>query len=182
MEGAELMKSRRWIILYGLFAFFILTILLGNFFVKTMLKEVVMNVESLAGADSKRGLGVQENLIVADGLLVDDPSDVMIFVQKKDQGYRSELQWEFDMKQTMFNSKVIEQMDQDQRIAEFKDSAAEFNKRMRRIDNRIQFFENEKQRYPKNSDISDKLQNLYMLKSTMSVFKDKILIDSYKTN
>ena len=66
------------------------------------------------------------------------------------------------------------------RIKGFKDTAAEFNKRLRRIVSRIEVFEKKRQADPKNIEILDKLQNLYMLKSTMSVFKDKILIDSYK--
>ena len=106
----------------------------------------------------------------------EDPSKYGISVQTKGRMPRNETQWDRYAKEILIQPKTVAHMEERGAFEVMRTTPKEFQKRMREINGRIKIYEETKKKNPGEHSIDKKLENLYLLRSTLTTLKDKIII------
>ncbi len=102
----------------------------------------------------------------------DDPAKFGILVQKEGD-VRSPNHWEQNVKRTLVASGALAGMEKSGALSSGVPSEKEFERRSRSIDERIREQERAIKNDPSDEEAQLKLQNLYMLKATLSAVGNK---------
>ena len=140
-------------------------------------------INSKVAGLSASGTGVKEDEISApdvpavanNPLTPDDPAQYGIIVQKPENLPHNQNQWDIHMKKVLVQSKTLDRMENKKAFEEVQKSPEEFQKRLQIIDARIKNYETMVQDNPSDEEAQEKLQTLYMLRSTLMVMEGKIV-------
>ena len=79
------------------------------------------------------------------------------------------------MKKALVQSRALEALEDQDAFAGMKKTPQEFKKRLQMVDERIKGYERITQNNPSDEESQEKLQTLYMLKSTLTAMQSKII-------
>ena len=105
-----------------------------------------------------------------------DPAQYHILAQKKSVLLESQLYWDSTMRKTLRQSDTINRMSQGNAFKETRTTPEQFQKKLQRIDGRIREYEQRVHNNPGDDYARQKLQDLYMMKSSVSNLEEAVVI------
>jgi len=101
-----------------------------------------------------------------------------IYEHAQTKDFWNDQQWEAYVKRTLDETHVLDAQESEKAFVGIKKTPQEFQKRLKDLNRRIQYYEDLKRKDLNNEDIQKKLENLYILKSTLLALENKIITPS----
>ena len=114
---------------------------------------------------------------VADSIKIQDPKKYGIIVKPEGQGLEGQMQWELYTENVSRQSNTLDFTNNPKALAMMQKTPQEFQNRLAEIDSRIKTYQKTLEKNPTDVDTQDKLESLYRLKTTLTVLKDKIIVE-----
>ena len=165
-----------------LLVIFILLLVITSRINRLINSKIAQPPASETGVKENANFAPDVSTIPNNPLTPDDPAKYGIVVQKQEDLPRNQTQWDLHMKKVLVQSKALESMEGKKAFDGVKKTPQEFQQRVQLIDERIKNYEKMVQDDPSNESAQEKLQTLYMLKSTLTVMQDKIIADGKRNN
>jgi len=157
--------EKRYIYALTAVAFFIVVSIHVNRLINSSLKDKTVEQE---GSEDKSVLAPSVKLHP------EDPSKYGIVVKKEDHIPGNQASWDAVMKKSFSQADVFNRMKDGAAFAEVKKSSKQIQEKLQRLNDRIKGCEKIKRANPGDTEIENRLQSLYRLKSTLTLLQDKI--------
>jgi len=112
-----------------------------------------------------------------DGLVTDAADDYGIGVEHEQAMNRSQMQWDFELKRSRDYAGHLKTSDRQEKIVRVQKSPEEYAAQLKLLDEQIRELEVRVKRNPYDDKGQERLQSLYMLRATLSIFKKDIVKD-----
>ena len=110
-----------------------------------------------------------------EGLVPDQPEDFNITFENEQNLVRTQMQWDFELKRARDQAGHLRTSDPQERFVHVRKSPEEYASQLKLLDTQIKELEEKKRKSARNQVLRDRLQTLYMLRATLTIFKDEII-------
>ncbi len=171
------MNDNRYKILVTLTVAFFLIVIAINRFIYSSVKEKKVPYSSKKMITPKPSELVKTTSKVPSKHAVtsQDPHKYGIVAQKEFQLSPSQAEWDNNLKVTLGTRKILNSLSHQNAFEGLAKTAGEYERQQQKINERIKVYEGLAHKNPNDEDVNQKLQALYMLKSTLAVLKDKVV-------
>ena len=109
------------------------------------------------------------------GLVADEPQDANITVENEQSLVRSQMQWDFELKRAKDQAGQLKISDPHERSVHVRKNPEEYASQLKLLDDQIKALEEKKGKSARDPGLRSRLQTLYMLRATLTIFKDEII-------
>lgn len=107
--------------------------------------------------------------------MTNSPEQYGIYAQDQGKEFWNDGHWQAYVSKTLNQTHVLDSEESAQAFERMRKTPEEFKRRLEDLDNRIKYYEDLKRKDLNNEDIQKKLENLYILKSTLLALESKIV-------
>lgn len=178
MEGnLKTMNDKRHKFLIALTIIFIFVVIGINRLIYFSLKDENTSLpESKVGLKPAQLVKSVSKTSVKRSVASQDPRRYGIVVQKEYRLSPGQAEWDNNLKMALGSKRTLDSLSRQNAFEGLNKTPKEFERQLQKINERIKTYEGLAHKDPSDEDVNQKLQALYMLKSTLVTLQDKVVI------